>query len=93
MEAAQWLVDESPRKRTWEEAIDYCDWKGGRLPSVSELKSAYNNPIKEAFKRDFYWSSSENSNDFDQAFYLNFHDGASFYSPKTFKMQVRCVKR
>ena len=92
LQAAQWLIDESPRKRTWEEAIDYCDYKGGRLPTIAELKSAYTSPIKDAFRKDFYWSVSEYTNDFDQAIYLNFYDGASFHSPKTFKMQVRCVK-
>lgn len=93
LQAAQWIIDESPRKRSWEEAIDYCDFKGARLPTISELKSAYAGPIKGAFKRDYYWSVSEYTNDFDKAFYLNFHDGFSYYSPKTFKMQVRCVKR
>ena len=93
LEAAQWLIDESPRKRTWEEAIDYCDFKGGRLPTISELKSAYSSPIKDAFKKDYYWSSSEFTHDYDQAFYLYFYDGSSFHSPKEFKLNVRCVKR
>jgi len=93
LQAAQWIIDESPRKRTWEEAIDYCDFKEARLPTIAELKNAYSGPIKDAFKRDYYWSSSEYTNDFDKAFYLNFHDGFSFYSPKTFKMHVRCIKK
>ncbi len=93
LEAAQWLIDESPRKRTWEEAIDYCDDKGGRLPTIAELKSAYSSPIKDAFKKDYYWSVSEFTQDFDQGFYLYFYDGSSFHSPKGFKMNVRCVKR
>ena len=92
LDAAQWLIDESPRKRTWEEAIDYCDAKGGRLPTIAELKSAYTSPIKDAFKKDYYWSVSEYTYDFDQAFYLYFYDGNSFHSPKNFKMYVRCVK-
>ncbi len=93
LQAAQWLVDESPRKRTWEEAVDYCDFKGGRLPSAKDLKSAYNSKIKEAFKKDYYWSYSEFTGDFEQALYVNFMDGSSHHSPKTFKMQVRCVKK
>lgn len=93
IEAAQWLVDESPRKRTWEEAVDYCDFKGGKLPTISELKSAASHPIAEAFKKDFYWSYTEYSGDYDQAYYLNFQDSSSFHSPKNFKMHVRCVKK
>jgi len=93
LQAAQWVIDESPRKRSWESAIDFCDLKNGRLPTLAELKKAYSGPIKEAFKKDFYWSSSEYSNDLDQAYYLNFYDEKSYHSPKTFKMQVRCISK
>jgi len=92
-QAAQWLIDESPRKRTWESAIDYCDFKNGRLPTLKELKKAHSGPLKDAFKKDYYWSSSEYSNDFDQAYYFNFYNTQNYHSPKTFKMQVRCVKK
>ena len=93
LQAAQWFVDESPRKRTWEEAVDYCDFKNGRLPTAKELKSAYGSKIKDAFKKDYYWSYTEYSGDFEHAMYVNFDDGSSHHSPKTFKMQVRCVKK
>ncbi|MDQ1340000.1 MAG: hypothetical protein QG567_1156 [Campylobacterota bacterium] len=93
LESAQWIVDESPRKRTWEEAVDYCDFKGGKLPTIKELKNASLNPIKEAFKKDYYWSSTEYFGDPEKAYYVNFYDSSSHYSPKTFKMYVRCVKK
>ena len=93
LNAAKWLIDESPRQRTWESAIDYCDFKGGRLPTIEELKSSYKSGIKGAFKKDFYWSSSEYVLDFDQAYYFNHKNSKSFYSPKAFKMWVRCIAK
>ncbi len=89
--SATWVVDESDKKLTWQEAVDFCKSRKGILPTVKDLKNAGSNNFKRYFKKDFYWSVEENKDNLDKAKYYNFYDGSSYESPKSFKLNVRCV--
>lgn len=93
MFSATWVVAESNKKLGWNEAKEFCMKKGGRLPTVFELKNAGTSNFKKYFKKDFYWSNDENSNNLDEAKYYNFYDKSSYFSPKSFKLNVRCVSK
>lgn len=68
-------LKDAPKQMTWEKAKEWCEKQGGHLPSIDELTVAYLN--KEAVNKalvehggkpfkedDWYWSSSESSNNY-----------------------------
>jgi hypothetical protein len=91
--SATWIVSESNKKLTWSEAVVFCKSHKGKLPIQRDLKNASSNKFKRYFKKDFYWSRDENHDNLDEAKYFNFYDKSSYYSPKSFKLNVRCVAR
>jgi hypothetical protein len=71
----------------------YSDWY---LPSRNELLVvAQNRATIRNFFSAGYWTSTENAGVYDNAFYVDFTDGSSYYigSVKNFTMRVRCVRR
>ncbi len=97
----EWTLQEIPAKKiewgktanremNWEEAKNWCEKQGGRLPTIVELMEAYHGGI-EGFEEDFYWSSSEVSA--SHACTLDFGNGNVYsYSSKSLSSQVRCVR-
>ncbi len=96
------------QKKTWTEAISYCenlnlgnhsDW---RLPNVNELLSIFDfeqeqynltHPIFKYSLAQLYWSNT--SFDEDNAWYLNFNSGISVTKStvsKTSTQYIRCVR-
>ena len=96
----------SIKNTTWQSAIDYCenlnldgksDW---RLPNLNELTSLldytrYNPSIDSIFQNtdsDFYWSSTSNVLNNDNAWLVNFDYGYQTGSHKDYSYYVRCVR-
>ena len=79
----------SKEPMTWEEAKEWCEEQGGRLPTRLELQQAYEDKV-EGFKENCYWSATENNRAF--AYYVNFYNGNTYFFDKTFAPYVRCVR-
>ena len=103
-----WQDDVSAKsvKRDWSGAKRYCqnlslggysDW---RLPDYYELVSIvdydrYDPAIFSLFKNtasDYYWSSSVYVSYSSNAWGVQFSDGSTYYTSKTNKRYVRCVR-
>ncbi len=104
-----WQDDQSvlDTKKTWEEAIDYCeslslggydDWA---LPNINELlsivdfsqSSDFTNPIFRNSQKGHFWSSTSYSR--DEAWFVNFSNNNHFVKNKIDKNTsyfVRCIK-
>ena len=95
------IVDlhDAPEIMTWDEAKEYARKEGKRLPTQRELmlmfvhqkklNSALEKHEGKAWKRGWYWSSSE-SNYFN-AWVVNATDGTVTYNYKYNYYYVRCV--
>ena len=104
-----WQDDASVKsvEKTWKDAKRYCknlnfagynDWF---LPTISQLESladtkSYNPSIQKEFKNtvsNYYWSSSPDVSDSNDAWSVYFKDGSSYnYSHKTTKRYFRCAR-
>lgn len=104
-----WQKQDDAKKRTWAEAVAYCkglslaghkDW---RLPEVKELQSILDSkrrapaidPIFTGAKSYGYWSGTDHTTFFTQAWWIYFLDGGLGYNSKTdptFAIYVRCVR-
>ena len=91
----------------WQNAINYCenltlggksDW---RLPNFNELyyiadRSRYNNAIyPNSFNNvtsNYYWSSTTNASDSDNAWIVNSKYGNDNNNDKSYSRFVRCVR-
>ena len=88
-------VDENI-KMNHNDAYYYCKNMGMRLPTISELNSAYvtdggdNKRVPQGFINKTYWSS--NGLDSNRIYYFNFKDGKKGWSSKHWKHFVRCIK-
>ena len=120
--------DASSSSMTWDEAIIYCENLGGRLPTISELRTLIQNcsatetggecgvtdsclsygdcwnyacdkcKYDESGKysvfgdANWFWSSSEPSDDTDRAWDVSFDGGSVGGYDKNLYNDVRCVK-
>ena len=101
----EWQDDESVKK-SWEEAIEYCealelgghtDW---RLPSFNELytiadhtkKNPAIDAIFQAIVSDYYWSSTTFVGNEDSAWGVVFNSGDDYGDTKSSSNYVRCVR-
>jgi hypothetical protein len=99
-----WQDDEASKivKKTWTEAIDYCeslsfagfdDW---RLPNLNELYSiGDNSTIKNIFVNvspSYYWSSTTNASNTSIARNVFFLNGNDSNGNKRDNNYVRCVR-
>jgi hypothetical protein len=89
----EWQENPSEQPMTWSEANEYVKslGDGWKLPSIEELKEAYDNKI-EGFKSDFYWSSEEYVQNTNYAWFVYFYNGFVNYYRKRTISYVRCVK-
>lgn len=95
------IVDlhDAPETMTWDEAKEYARKEGKRLPTQRELMLMFVHQKKinaalekhegKAWKRGWYWSSSEGYN--DDAWIVGACDGGVTYSYKSNYYYVRCV--
>jgi uncharacterized protein DUF1566 len=103
-----WQDDFNARnvQKDWDGAKEHCenlsffgfdDWY---LPTIKELESIIdttktNTAIKDGFKNETsagHWSSSPNISDSDSAWGVGFEAGDSYFSNKTNKFYVTCVR-
>ena len=85
----EWKETESKRM-TWDEAkgLEIDRW---RLPTVAELKKAFNDKIV-GFELDRYWSSVTWIGNNNKLFYFDFSDGYANYDYKTSDFWVRLCR-
>lgn len=98
--------DSNTTKRTWIDAINYCDnltlgnYSDWRLPNFNELYDlSYRDKADPALDDTFinvssikYWSSTTVVKNEDLSWGINFYDGSGFWSGKTHTNAVRCVR-
>ena len=80
--------------KTWSDANTFCAGKGGRLPSIEELKAlslAYGSTAPPGFISDLYWSGTTFITDSARAYYVFLTNGAWGSGDKTSWFFVRCV--
>ena len=99
-----WQKEDDGQKRTWEEAVSYCNslslaglsW---RLPEEEELYylgdvRKYDPAIDTDYfnvKSSWYWSNTTFENDSSSAWGVNFYDGGDNWDGKTSTCYVLCV--
>ena len=72
-----------------EDGKDWCEEKGGRLPTLKELKKAYKDGVSGFDYEGFYWTSTPNG--IFSAYYVRFSDCYSGYNNNSVAYSVRCV--
>ena len=81
----------SKHEMNWDEATEYCEKLGGRLPTKSELAELYatgNAPSKE-----WFWSSTTYAGGTDYAWVVSFDNGVVRPDDKINDSYIRCVRR
>ena len=76
------------KEMKWEDAKAWCEEKGGRLPTLKELKKAYEDKVK-GFSTGLYWSSTPYFS--LDAHYVKFSDCFPGSYLTYFAFSVRCV--
>jgi len=72
-----------------EDGKDWCEEKGGRLPTLKELKKAYKDGVSGFDYEGFYWTSTPSI--YYYAYYVKFSDCIPYYSNTGGACSVRCV--
>lgn len=75
----------------WSRAKEKCASFGMRLPTVTELKSAYMAGVIESWKKDDSWYWSSEPHDADTAYSLRVADGGVF-NQIHYASGVRCIR-
>lgn len=95
------FAEEKPKE--WSEYQGKLSWKGAsikcesldmRLPTIQELKVAYNTKLPKVWeeKGDYYWTYYEHTRGFDDAYSVNMISGEHSLSYKYTYKHVRCVR-
>lgn len=81
-------------KMNWEDAKAQCASIGMRLPTIEELKVAYEAKITDSWENDgdryLYWSSTPFGA--TRAYYFSIYDGGSYDYSRRGEDSVRCVR-
>jgi len=86
------LGPEADKEMNWNDAIEWCQWVGGELPTRDILLQAYlNEDIKSEFKTEWYWSRTEFHA--TGAWTQTFFNGNQYYPTKTYYYYVRTVRK
>lgn len=89
----EWEQNSSSNLMNWYEANEYAKslGVGWGLPTIDELKEAYDNKV-EGFQSGYYWSSSTYAYNTNNAWYFGFYYGDVYDGIKTYNYHVRCVR-
>ena len=89
----EWEQNPFKRPMSWYQAMIYIDslGDGWRLPTIEELRNAYNIGAVD-FQKNFYWSSSMYTQETTNAWYMSFYDGYVHHNNKNYRNHVRCVR-
>jgi di/tricarboxylate transporter len=81
-------------KFSWKGADIKCESIGMRLPTIQELKAAYNAKLPKSWNEngDYYWTYYEHTRGFDDAYSVNMISGEHSLSYKYTYKHVRCVR-
>ena len=82
--------------KTWDQAMEYAKslGEGWRLPTIGELKEAYESNVQGFLSRN-YWSLSTVGHDTSRVWYLNIWNGEKGYDYRQGSWDdvwVRCVR-
>jgi serine/threonine protein kinase len=82
------------RMMDWNSAQAYCKRMGMRLPTVDEYSTAYHSK-KPVFKKPCceYWTNSVRETDKEEAYTITVDAFGKYFSHKSNKFYVRCVKK
>ncbi|MEM7184542.1 MAG: protein kinase, partial [Spirochaetota bacterium] len=88
-----WQVTPIP-KLNWASAVAYCQKRGMQLPTKSELKQGFNSG-NSLFRKPCceYWTSTEREDDPEEAYNITTNIYGEFFSHKSNRFYVRCVKK
>lgn len=77
----------------WNEAMDYCRSRGGRLLTLGELKAMFADQCGAGQKDCLgnFWASTEYAPFPRKAWYLDFRDGKGVVAEKIYTAYVRCI--
>jgi hypothetical protein len=83
---------EASQKMAWNEAVDWCNLLGDgwRLPTIGELRRAYEQDVA-GFAPDSYWSSSEEY-DYSGKWHHYFYFGTQYDYSKHLPKRVRACR-
>ena len=89
----EWQENSPNQSMTWEQANAYAKelGKGWRLPTIEELKEAYESNVG-GFQSKFYWSSSALSQNTNYVWLIDFYNGHINDFSKLDTYYVRCVR-
>ena len=79
-------------KMSWNEAVEKVKelGDGWRLPTITELQLIWDSELKDLFKKEAYWSSSEYSSSY--AWLFDFYYGGNNNGDKCNNYYVRAVR-
>ena len=93
---AYFLGPEAPIELNWQDAIDWCKSLGDgyELPIKEILNECYQNePIREEFKKSWYWSSTVYENYDNDAWIQGFTSGPQSSLNQPYPLYVRAVRK
>ena len=87
---SKWIYSEYQGNLNWDDANKKCISSGMRLPTITELKEAYESKITESWQKDgyIYWSSTPY--DAESYYLLNVYNGITLYYNRNIYDYVRC---
>jgi len=77
---------------SWDEQMAHAKSIGGDLPDRAELALLYKY-LPEQFKKEWYWSNTQHSDDSVFAWYQSFDNGLQVSSRKNDQLRARFVRR
>jgi formylglycine-generating enzyme required for sulfatase activity len=87
---SKWIFSEHLGEMVWDDANKKCSSSGMRLPTIAELKEAYDSKITKSWQKDGngYWSSTPY--DAERYYCLDVDDRDTYHYDRNFNRNVRC---
>lgn len=85
------VLDGDREDCTWQEAREWAESLGGRLPTRREQAVMFGN-TPQLFEKAWYWSGETHASDPDYAWCQSFNFGTQSYGRKGFRCRARAVR-